>query len=145
MGFCRSAEEMFLSVGARIGYFQGDPRKLVDDIGELRPTIFFGAPCLETNSLPAGGQRQQAATEHLLSCAPHIYVSPVLVDDIGELRPTIFFRALQAPFCRMQCAGLCTGMHGRVCCGCRAWRHRALLAAWRFTWSHCQCAHAVLA
>jgi hypothetical protein len=39
----RSAEEMFLSVGARIGYFQGDPRKLVDDIGELRPTIFFGA------------------------------------------------------------------------------------------------------
>jgi hypothetical protein len=34
---------MFLSVGARIGYFQGDPRKLVDNIGELRPTIFFGA------------------------------------------------------------------------------------------------------
>ena len=39
----RSAEEMFLSVGGRIGYFQGDPRKLVDDIGELRPTIFIGA------------------------------------------------------------------------------------------------------
>ena len=40
---CRSAEEMFLSVGGRIGYFQGDPRKLVDDIAELRPTIFVGA------------------------------------------------------------------------------------------------------
>ena len=39
----RSAEEMFLSVGGRIGYFQGDPRKLVDDIGELKPTIFLGA------------------------------------------------------------------------------------------------------
>lgn len=34
---------MFLSIGGRIGYFQGDPRKLVDDIGELRPTIFLGA------------------------------------------------------------------------------------------------------
>ena len=41
--FRRSAEEMFLSVGGQIGYFQGDPRKLVDDIGELRPTIFIGA------------------------------------------------------------------------------------------------------
>ena len=30
-------------MGGRIGYFQGDPRKLVDDIGELRPTIFIGA------------------------------------------------------------------------------------------------------
>ncbi|KAK9828036.1 hypothetical protein WJX81_003948 [Elliptochloris bilobata] len=42
--FDRSAEEMFLSVGGRIGYFQGDPRKLVDDIGELKPTIFLGVP-----------------------------------------------------------------------------------------------------
>lgn len=40
---CRSTEEMFLSVGARIGYFQGDVKKLVDDIGTLRPTLFIGA------------------------------------------------------------------------------------------------------
>jgi long-chain acyl-CoA synthetase len=36
---------MFLSVGARIGYFQGDVRKLVDDIGALKPTLFIGARC----------------------------------------------------------------------------------------------------
>ena len=42
---CRSTEEMFLSVGARIGYFQGDVKKLVDDISTLRPTLFIGAPC----------------------------------------------------------------------------------------------------
>lgn len=35
---------MFLSVGARIGYFQGDVRKLVDDIGALKPTLFIGVP-----------------------------------------------------------------------------------------------------
>ena len=40
---CRSTEEMFLSVGARIGYFQGDVKKLVDDISTLRPTLFIGA------------------------------------------------------------------------------------------------------
>ncbi len=42
-GLCRSTEEMFLSVGARIGYFQGDVKKLVDDIAALKPTIFIGA------------------------------------------------------------------------------------------------------
>ena len=36
---------MFLSVGARIGYFQGDVKKLVDDISTLRPTLFIGVPC----------------------------------------------------------------------------------------------------
>ena len=30
-------------MGARVGYFQGDPRKLVDDIGALQPTFFIGA------------------------------------------------------------------------------------------------------
>ena len=38
----RASEELFLSVGARVGYFQGDPRKLVDDIGALQPTLFIG-------------------------------------------------------------------------------------------------------
>ena len=29
-------------MGARIGYFQGDVKKLVDDIATLRPTLFIG-------------------------------------------------------------------------------------------------------
>ena len=33
-----------LSVGGSIGYFQGDVRKLVDDIGALKPTLFVGVP-----------------------------------------------------------------------------------------------------
>ena len=33
-----------LYVGGSIGYFQGDIRKLADDIGALRPTIFAGVP-----------------------------------------------------------------------------------------------------
>ena len=32
-------------MGARIGYFQGNVKKLVDDIGTLRPTLFIGMTC----------------------------------------------------------------------------------------------------
>jgi long-chain acyl-CoA synthetase len=42
--FDRVAEELFLWVGGRIGYFQGDVRALVDDIGALKPTLFMGVP-----------------------------------------------------------------------------------------------------
>ena len=33
-----------LSKGGRIGYYQGDVKLLVDDIGALQPTIFVGVP-----------------------------------------------------------------------------------------------------
>ena len=33
-----------LYVGASIGYWRGDIRGLVDDIGALRPTILIGVP-----------------------------------------------------------------------------------------------------
>ena len=32
--------------GARIGFFQGDVKKLVGDIQELRPTLFVSVPRL---------------------------------------------------------------------------------------------------
>lgn len=35
-----------LTVGARTGFFQGDVRKLMDDIKELQPTIFPSVPRL---------------------------------------------------------------------------------------------------
>jgi long-chain acyl-CoA synthetase len=38
------AEELMLSLGGSIGYYQGDVRKLVDDIAALRPTLFAGVP-----------------------------------------------------------------------------------------------------
>ena len=42
--FDRTCEEMFLSVGGRIGYWQGKLPALVDDIRALKPTIFIGVP-----------------------------------------------------------------------------------------------------
>ena len=42
--FDRVAEELMLNVGGRVGYFQGDVKHLVDDIGALRPTLFLGVP-----------------------------------------------------------------------------------------------------
>lgn len=33
-----------LHVGGCIGYWQGDVRKMIDDVGALRPTLFAGVP-----------------------------------------------------------------------------------------------------
>jgi len=40
----RVVEEYMLHVGGSIGYWQGDVKKLMDDIGALRPTVFVGVP-----------------------------------------------------------------------------------------------------
>jgi long-chain acyl-CoA synthetase len=40
----RVVEEFALSVGAHIGYWQGDVKKLTEDIGALRPTLFVAVP-----------------------------------------------------------------------------------------------------
>jgi len=40
----RTAEELMLHLGASIGYWRGDIKGLVDDIGALRPTLFCGVP-----------------------------------------------------------------------------------------------------
>lgn len=42
--FDRAAEELFLHLGASIGYWRGDIKGLMDDIGALRPTMFCGVP-----------------------------------------------------------------------------------------------------
>lgn len=42
--FDRTSEEMFLSLGATIGYWQGSLPDLVNDIGALKPTQFHGVP-----------------------------------------------------------------------------------------------------
>mmetsp|Transcript_31176 Transcript_31176/g.47738 ORF Transcript_31176/g.47738 Transcript_31176/m.47738 type:complete len:645 (-) Transcript_31176:194-2128(-) len=38
------SENLFLFLGAKIGYYRGDQKTLVDDIGELKPTFFVGVP-----------------------------------------------------------------------------------------------------
>eukprot|EP00892_Ulva_mutabilis_P009905 jgi/Ulvmu1/7287/UM035_0075.1 len=42
--FDRVAEETFLCIGGRIGYWQGNVKRLMDDVGALKPTIFVGVP-----------------------------------------------------------------------------------------------------
>ncbi|KXZ49465.1 hypothetical protein GPECTOR_21g691 [Gonium pectorale] len=42
--FDRVNEEWFLSIGAAIGYWQGDVLKLVDDVAALQPSLFLGVP-----------------------------------------------------------------------------------------------------
>lgn len=38
------SENLFLFLGSKIGYYRGDQKTLVDDIGELKPTFFVGVP-----------------------------------------------------------------------------------------------------
>ncbi|KAG2499949.1 hypothetical protein HYH03_002234 [Edaphochlamys debaryana] len=42
--FDRVVEELMIHVGGCVGYWQGDIRKLMDDVAALRPTIFAGVP-----------------------------------------------------------------------------------------------------
>ncbi|KAE8657278.1 Long chain acyl-CoA synthetase 4 [Hibiscus syriacus] len=42
--FDRVIEEFFISRGAAIGFWRGDVKLLVEDIGELKPTIFCAVP-----------------------------------------------------------------------------------------------------
>ncbi|TVU12478.1 hypothetical protein EJB05_46128, partial [Eragrostis curvula] len=42
--FDRMFEEVFISHGSKIGFWRGDVKLLVDDIAELRPTIFCAVP-----------------------------------------------------------------------------------------------------
>lgn len=44
--FERTLQGMFAGTGARMGFYQGDTLKLLDDVGELRPTVFASVPRL---------------------------------------------------------------------------------------------------
>lgn len=64
--FDRVIEELFIWQGASIGFWRGDPKLLIEDIGELRPSIFCAVPrVLErvhsglTQKISAGGFLKQ--------------------------------------------------------------------------------------
>ncbi|OVA05727.1 AMP-dependent synthetase/ligase [Macleaya cordata] len=42
--FDRVIEELFINYGAAIGFWRGDVKLLIEDIGELKPTIFCAVP-----------------------------------------------------------------------------------------------------
>ncbi|KAK9942292.1 hypothetical protein M0R45_007966 [Rubus argutus] len=59
--------------GSSIGFWQGDIRFLLDDLQELKPTMFCGAPRDELNST---GQKQQLRGFELLK-AVHLESNPL--------------------------------------------------------------------
>jgi long-chain acyl-CoA synthetase len=38
------AEEVFLSLGATIGYYSGDMKRIMADCGDFQPTVFAAVP-----------------------------------------------------------------------------------------------------
>ncbi|XP_042504095.1 long chain acyl-CoA synthetase 4 [Macadamia integrifolia] len=42
--FDRVVEELFIYIGASIGYWRGDVKLLIEDLGELKPTLFCAVP-----------------------------------------------------------------------------------------------------
>jgi len=64
--FDRVAEEMFVFVGGSIGFWQGDIKKVPEDIAELKPTLFVGVPRV-FDRLAAGIQQRIAAAGGLKS------------------------------------------------------------------------------
>ncbi|XP_058100401.1 long chain acyl-CoA synthetase 4-like [Magnolia sinica] len=65
--FDRVLEELFISHGASIGFWRGDAKLLIEDIGELKPTIFCAVPRVLdriytglTEKISSGGFLKQA-------------------------------------------------------------------------------------
>lgn len=44
MEILRVTEELFLALGAGIGYWQGNIKTLFDDIAHCKPSLFVGVP-----------------------------------------------------------------------------------------------------
>jgi len=42
--FDRLLEDLALTIGASVGYWQGDVKKLMDDVAEFKPTLFIAVP-----------------------------------------------------------------------------------------------------
>ncbi|KAF8380069.1 hypothetical protein HHK36_027539 [Tetracentron sinense] len=76
--FDRVTEELFISHGASIGFWRGDVKLLIEDIGELKPTIFCAVPrVLEriysglTEKISSGGFLKQSLFKIAYSCKLH--------------------------------------------------------------------------
>mmetsp|Transcript_15455 Transcript_15455/g.41855 ORF Transcript_15455/g.41855 Transcript_15455/m.41855 type:complete len:871 (-) Transcript_15455:974-3586(-) len=78
--FDRVVEEYMLYVGGSIGYWQGDVKKLMDDLAALKPTLFVGVPrvferiCGGINDLVAKGNRMKRAIFRYAYNRKHFYL-----------------------------------------------------------------------
>ena len=101
--FGRVAEELFLAIGARIGYWQGSPKTLMDDIGALRPTIFIGVPRI-FDRIYSGvtGKARQFMPGALLGTVAHVWLCAQWGRSlIAGARCTILRHSCPAAMCRL--------------------------------------------
>ncbi|KAK1320622.1 Long chain acyl-CoA synthetase 4 [Acorus calamus] len=69
--FDRVIEELFISIGASIGFWRGDVKLLVEDIGVLKPTMFCAVPrVLDRIYAGEARTRWQCTTNSIRSCSP---------------------------------------------------------------------------
>jgi long-chain acyl-CoA synthetase len=64
-----------VQLGARIGFFSGDTKKLISDIGELHPTIFCSVPRI-LNRLHARVTERIASLKGYECCTWNNYFPP---------------------------------------------------------------------
>jgi long-chain acyl-CoA synthetase len=70
--FERAAQGIHLFKGAALGYYQGDTAKLLDDIAELKPTVFCSVPRLFNriyDKVLAGVRQKGGVAEKLFNMA----------------------------------------------------------------------------
>jgi long-chain acyl-CoA synthetase len=70
--FERAAQGIHLFKGAALGYYQGDTNKLLDDIAELKPTVFCSVPRLFNriyDKVLAGVKQKGGASQYMFNTA----------------------------------------------------------------------------
>ena len=98
--YCRCSEELYLYIGASIGYWRGDIKGLMDDIGgwEGRGRR-EGRAGLPVQLRAVGGRQRGAGRQAARSCARHCTHLPACIVGVGPLcllcaagalRPTLF-------------------------------------------------------
>lgn len=68
--FDRVAEEAMLAKGGTIGYWQGDPKQLMGDVGALRPTVFIGVPRVFDRVYSGVYEKVRASVLHSFTLPP---------------------------------------------------------------------------
>ncbi|KAK9806148.1 hypothetical protein WJX72_003254 [[Myrmecia] bisecta] len=99
----RVVEEFALSVGASIGYWQGDVKKLTDDIAALKPTLFIAVPrVLDRVATGVQGKlkKKNAVVQWLFNKAVHSKLTSintgVPIDKASPLYDKFLFNTVKA-------------------------------------------------
>ncbi|XP_020974735.1 long chain acyl-CoA synthetase 5-like isoform X2 [Arachis ipaensis] len=100
--FDRVIEEAMIYVGASIGFWRGDARLLLEDVAELRPTIFCAVPRVLDrvytglqNKISAGGFVKQTMFNFAYSYKLNNLMNGVGVEDAAPLFDSLVFSKIK--------------------------------------------------